>query len=51
MNETEKVTKEQLIEELFILIKDEYVGEVKKGEAVTLKLLNGQKFEISVKEI
>ncbi len=47
-----KVTNEELLEELMCIIKDEFIGEIQKGEdCLMLKLRNGQEFKIELTEM
>ncbi len=51
MAENEKITKEFILQELEILLRDEFVCEIENdGEKVYMTFDNGQKFAISVSE-
>lgn len=51
MTENEKITKKFVLQELEILLRDEFVcGLENDGEKIYMTLNNGQKFAISVSE-
>ena len=47
----EKVSKEQFLMDIYLLLKDNYIEKThNNGEYVTVKLLNGQVFKLKVFE-
>ena len=46
-----KIVKEELIEEIKAALKDEFVAKISNDKSgITLQFLNGQSFEVTVKE-
>lgn len=46
-----RVTKEELLQELKVLMEDEFVAEIKEeDEKISLKFLSGQKFYVEISE-
>ena len=50
-NKRNTITQEELLEEMAVMLKDEFVATVTKEDSICLQFLNGQKFEITVKEL
>ncbi|MBR2871227.1 MAG: hypothetical protein IKB98_07635 [Clostridia bacterium] len=47
-----KVSKDDIIQSLLVLAREEFEGELKvEDEKLLISFFNGQKFEVSVKEI
>lgn len=45
-------SEQQLLVELYLYLKSEYLAEIhNNGERITMKFLNGQEFEIRLKEV
>lgn len=50
--EEENISEQQFLTEIYLYIKSEYIADVHcNGENISVRFLNGQKFEISLKEI
>lgn len=48
----ERMSEQQFLTDVFLLLKQEYVAKINcNGEYISVKLLNGQTFTITVKEI
>lgn len=46
-----KITKEELMQELIIMMSDEFIADVKQNDGkITLKFLDGQKFDVEIRE-
>ena len=50
-NTRNTITKEELLEEIAVMLRDEFVATVTKEETICLQFLNGQQFEVTIKEI
>ncbi len=49
--EENKISKEQFLMDIYLLLKSEYIAKVNSnGENVTVQLLNGQNFKLRVEE-
>ena len=50
-NKRNTITKDELLEEMAVMLKDEFVATVTKEDSIYLQFLNGQKFEVTIKEM
>ena len=47
----EQISKEQILMDIFLLLKENYIAEIRNnGEYITVKLLNGQVFKLKIFE-
>ena len=50
--EEERISEQQFLTELYLFLKSEYIADThNNGEKISVKFLNGQKFEIRLKEV
>lgn len=50
--EENHISEQQFLVELYLLLKSEYIAGIhNNGEKISVKFLNGQKFEIRLKEV
>jgi len=47
----EKIKEKEILEEIEIVLKDTFVATFEENNKIVMKMLNGQKFLISVKEL
>ena len=50
-NTRNTITKEELLEEIAVMLKDEFVATVTRGNAICLQFVNGQKFLVTITEV
>jgi len=50
-NKRNMITKEELLEEVAVMLKDEFLATVTKGDSICLEFLNGQKFDIKIEQV
>ena len=50
-NKRSTITKEELMEEIAVMLKDDFVATVTKEDAICLQFVNGQKFLLTIKEV
>ena len=50
-NKRNAIKKEELQEELTVMLKDEFVANVTNDSALCMQFLNGQKFRIIIEEV
>lgn len=50
--EENHISEQQFLVELYLFLKSEYIAEIhNNGEKISIKFLNGQEFEIRLKEV